>query len=226
MSPYQIQTWVSKKKKQDLAANYGLAAASLVSGVIVLFITFWVTYGVIYVAADGFSAVSNLLANFKFQIVHSVRLIFSGVFVLALFLQYLRTNPEYWREYPTDEKDFGLLMKETLGDYRVLSPILSHPKTVSKGVADVLLTGPRLVFGSWGRIKQAQQLKGMDETICAEALALIYSRPDAVPYEELCSKGWGRSLAALKTWDGVYFLEAGLLLSDELRTEFTNLSVS
>jgi hypothetical protein len=202
MSTERIRIWIGQKKDHGVAANYFFAASSLVFGVLVVLLTFWITYFVIYMAADGLSALCDLVIEKRFHVTHTARLMLSGVFVLVLFLQYFRTAPSYWKEVPTDEKDFGPLMKATLGDYAALSPVLSHPKTVAKSVADVLLTGPRLVLGSWGKLNEARRLKGMNETACAHVLALVYSRPDAVPYEELCSAGWGRQLLDLKTIDG------------------------
>jgi hypothetical protein len=220
----RIRIWVSEKKSRGVAANYLFAVASFIFGVLVVFLTFWITYFVIYVAADGLSALCDLVTNQRFHLSHLTRLILSGLFVLILFLQYLRTAPSYWREYPTDERDFGVLMKATLGDYQVLSPVLSHPKTVSKAVADVLLTGPRLVFGSGLKLQQARKFKGMDEAACAQVLALVYSRADEVSYQELCAAGWGRQLMNLKAIEGIRFLDAGLVLSGDLRDELSQLN--
>jgi hypothetical protein len=218
-----MQAWVSKKKSRSVMANYFFAITSFGFGVLAVFFTFWITYFVIYIAVDGLSALSDLVTDHRFHLSRLARLILSGVFVLVLFLQYLRTRPSYWKEYPTDERDFGPLMKATLGDYQVLSPVLSHPKTVSKAIADVLLTGPRLVFGSWQKLQLAQKLQAMNEAACAEVLALLSSRTDAVSYEELCAAGWGRQLVDLKAIDGVRFLDAGLLLSEDLRNELCRL---
>jgi len=189
-------------------------------------LTFWIAYFVIYMAADGLSALCYLIFNQRFHVNHPTRLILSGVFVLLLFLQYFRTAPSYWKELPTDERDFGPLVKATLGDYEVLSPILSHPKTVSKAVADVLLTGPRLVFGTWQKLQEARRWKAMNEAACSQMLVLLYSRSDIVPYEELCATARGRQLPHLKAIDGVRFLETGLLLSDDLRNELSQLPAS
>src|SRR5262249_31745231 len=147
-----IEAWIRIKKDRGTTGNYLLAIFSLLGGLVTLFLTFWIAYFVIYLAVDGLSALCDLFFNFRFHIPDSARLVFSGVFVLVLSLQYFWTAPSYWTEYPTDEKDFGPLIKASLGDYQVLSPVLSHPKTVSKAVADVLLTGPRLFFGTWGKI--------------------------------------------------------------------------
>jgi hypothetical protein len=215
-----IRFWLKDKKRHDIAANYVFAVLSLVFGIIVVFITFWITYVVVYLGWDGLSALGDLLFSKRFVLTYPARLICSSVFVVLLFLYYFRMDPSYWREYP-QEQDFDPRVKEMLGDYKVFAPVLSRPQTSAKMAVDVLLTGPRLLANTWRRLQQARAVEKLDIDATARILALLHARNDAVPYEELRTTGMGPHLAGLKCVEGIDFLKVGLLLSEDLRNELS-----
>jgi len=91
-------------------------------------------------------------------------------------------------------------------------------------LADILLSGPRLVTGAWTLIRASSRLKQLDVDGCSQLLAFLASRPNAVPYEELREAGWEDLFAQSRNIEGVVFLEKGLNLSAELRKELASLN--
>src|SRR6267143_5803817 len=100
MNPDAIQFWVRKKKTHGCAQHALLGLLALSAGIVVLFLTFWFTYAIIWFGWGGVSAVSELLFSKKVYLTHGMRLLCSGVFVVLLFVQHFRTDPSHWGDYP------------------------------------------------------------------------------------------------------------------------------
>jgi hypothetical protein len=154
---------------------------ALIAWIVILFLTFWFTYAVIWFGWYGVSAISELVFSRKLHLSHELRLVLSGVFILLLFIQYFRTDPSYWGEYP--KRDYvtapGLQMQA--GVIGGLGFMLAYPGASANMVADILLSGPRLVIGAYRLVEKGFRLKNIDENRCAELLVLLYARNDAVP---------------------------------------------
>ena len=66
-------------------------------------------------------------------------------------------------------------------------------------------------------------MKNLDEGNCASLLSVLLSRTHVVTYDELKETGWESYLDQLHCIDGLEFLQKGLFLSEELRSELNNL---
>jgi hypothetical protein len=222
MNADSVKSWLKKKKARGAVSNCLLGALAFVAGVVVLFLTFWFTYAVIWIAWPGVSALSDLALGKKLHLSHGIRLVCSGVFIVLLFIQNLRTSPWHWGDYPHQDYSFALAGHHHPG---VMSPLvlLLHPGASANMIADILLSGPRLVTGGWNMVMEGLRLRRMDETGCAELLAFLAGRITAVPYDELRSAGWEEWFPHLRCIEGVVFLEKGLSLSSELRHELVTL---
>ena len=218
-----IKIWLKKNKSNRIAKNYFGAGLSFFGGIIVLTITFWLTYFVVWLASSGFFSVYELFFGTKLKLGSIYILIISGIFIVMLFVQYLKMDAWSWGRYSQEEFDVDPRLRSDVRELMPSVDILQHSGNAAKAIADVLVTGPRLLLGSLSQLKKISQIKRIKTDKCAEALTFIYSRTDAVSYEDVCAAGFGEQLQQMKQIDGVCFLKSGLFLSDELRNEFNNL---
>lgn len=220
-----LKSWLCQKKTTNSAVYVSLGAGSLLLGLFVVVFTFWFTYGIIWFGGWGVSAFSELAFGHKILISHHLRLILSGVFVVLLFVQHFRTNESYWSEYP--EEDYGIspgIQVAAGGVGGGLATMLAHSGTSAKMVTDIMLTGPRLVTGSFGLVAKGKRLRKIDVEGCAKLLLFLLQSPHVADYGELRAAGWGNWFGQLRNIDGVLFLEKGLLLAPELKHELFALS--
>jgi hypothetical protein len=213
---FAIQQYLARWKVKSSVSYALLGAAVLVAGVVLVFLTFWATYGILWFISPGLRALADLTLNKKVSIPHTARLIGSGVFVLLLFVQYFRTNPWYWQEYPKEDLEMAEKAEIVFG---AAGAILSRPGTSAKMIADLLITGPRLVASGCRTATTAIRIVRLDPVGCARLLAYMLARDGTVPYEELRAAGWEPWLGQLRCLGGVRFFEKGLSLSDELKQE-------
>jgi len=221
METFSVQTYVAKWKTRSIVSHALLALVGVLAGMVVLFLTFWFTYAIIWFGCYGVSAASELVSGKRVRLSHEARLICSGIFLVLLFVQHFRTNPSHWGDYP--RRDYaavpGLPMHaRTTGS---LLWMLAYPGASANMVADLLLSGPRLVVGSWRLAGEISLIKKIDAASCANLLGFLLQRGRAVPYEELREAGWEPWFEQLRRMEGVIFLEKGLSLSDELRAELS-----
>lgn len=218
-----IQRWLRRKRTAGVGIYGLLSLGALLGGIVVLFLTFWLTYAVIWVGGEGISAVVELLFRQRLALPHGWRLVGSGVFIGLLFLQHFRTDPWHWGDYPKGDYAAAPGLASQAGVAGGLAVLIAYPGASANMIADMLLSGPRLVTGAWGLLTKAVRLRRLDEPVVAQLLAFLCSRAGAVPYEELQQAGWAEHLPPLRCLEGVLFLEGGLSLSAELREELGEL---
>jgi len=216
-----IKAWLKRKQSSGATSRILLALVMLVAGLVVLFLTFWFTYAIIWSGFQGVSAISSLAFSRELQLAHEWRLVTSGGFLVLLFVQHLRTSPWYWGNYP-ERDDYSPIAGHVLGPFA----LLRYPGASANMIADILLSGPRLVTGTWTIIQESRRLKQLDVAGSSQLLAFLASRPNAVPYEELRQAGWEDWFAQLRSIEGVVFLEQGLKLSADLRKELAGLEAN
>ena len=223
MNPDKLKRWLRKKKNSGLVLGCLLGVLAFCSGIVLLFLTFWLTYGIIWFGGFGLSALSELFGGGKVHISHAMRLGRSGLFLVLLFIQHFRTNPSYWGEYPDRNYVAAPGLQAASGLVGGLATMLAYPGASANMVADILLIGPRLVTGSFRMVAQGLHLRRLDEEGCTQLLALLYTRVHCVQYEELTAAGWDAWFGQLRCIDGVEFLQKGLMLSADLRSELNEL---
>jgi len=101
-----IEQRLSSWRRTKGCLGTGAAAFPFLVGLVVVFLTFWLSYGIIWVSWVGLAANPELIWAKRFHLVHEYRLLFSGIFVVMLFVYYFRTSPRYWNDY--DLHDFAL----------------------------------------------------------------------------------------------------------------------
>lgn len=220
MNPNAVCTWLKKKKNTGFAGYSLCGLLALALGGLVVFFTFWFTYAVVFAANFGVSAILELALNKQFFLSHQSRLFVSGIFVALLFLQQFRTSRWRWGDYPKGDYSSAY---STRGHFGAIGTILLHPAASANIIADLLLIGPRLIDGARVLIFQSLQMRRLDEPGCAQLLAFLHARGGVVPYEELKEAGWEPWFSQLRHIEGVVFLQHGLNLTQDLKTELNQL---
>ena len=223
MNPDTLKLWLRKKKTSGLVLGCLLGLLAFCSGIVILFLTFWLTYGIIWFGGFGISALSELFGGGKVHISHNIRWGCGALFVVLLFVQHFRTSPSYWGEYPDRDYVAAPGLQAASGLLGGLATMLAYPGASANMVADILLTGPRLVTGSFKMVAQGFRIRRLDEEGCSQLLALLYTRVHCVQYDELTAAGWDAWFGQLRCIEGVEFLQKGLMLSGDLRNELNAL---
>jgi len=223
MNSGTIKIWLQKNKSRKIVNTYFATGLSLVSGIVTLVFTFFLTYFVVWLASSGFLSIYELFFETKLKLGSSYLLVISGVFMVMLVIQYLRMDSWSWGRYSKDEFDIDPRLESDIRQLVPVVDILEHSGNGAKAIADILVAGPRLLLGSITSLKEISNINRIEIDKCSEAIYLIYSRTNYMSYEEFCAAGYGKQLQQLKRIDGVCFLKVGLLLSDELRIELNNL---
>lgn len=223
MNQEAVKVWLKRKKSSGATARCLLAFAALLAGALVLILTFWFTYAVIWVCVPGVSAVSELAFSKKLKLAHEWRLVVSGVFLLLLFMQHFRTDPHYWGDYDKDDYVSAPGLQAHAGVMGGLAFLLAYPGPSANMIADILLSGPRLAMGSWRLWRESRRFGELDEDGCSRLIAFLASQHSAVAYGELREAGWEEWFGQLRCIEGVIFLEKGITLSSELRVELSKL---
>jgi hypothetical protein len=134
-----------------------LSILAFAAGLVVLFLTFWFTYAIIWFGMLGVSAASELLFNKRLALSHPWRLAVSSLFILLLFFGNARTNREYLSDYARrDYRGQGIGMQAGL--LGALGSLLAYPQESSKMISDLLFTGPHLIACSWRTLTRAIHL--------------------------------------------------------------------
>jgi hypothetical protein len=225
-----VDDWLRKRFAQEAVLSVFMGVAAIALGVIVVFLTFWLAYAVMWILGQALSAVTQLVANKKLPWPHWLRLAGAAGFMVLLFRQHLRTSPwtrgSYADADATPEGGFdelGGLIALHGGALLSLGQLLRYPTASSRMIVEILETGPRLLTGARGLFRQADALRRMDTAGCAWVLTFLIGRAGCMPREELMAAwpdaDWPRLWTQLRLIDGLVFLEKGISLTEDLRNE-------
>lgn len=224
VSMISIEKWLKKKLRIEAARNLLLALLSLAGGLVVLTITFFFTYAIVWFCVNfGASAVSQLVVSKPLHITPPQILIACSIFLVLLFIGNARTSRDYLSNYTvTHPASPALINAAGLGGS--LLTLLANPDVSGKMITDILYTGPRLIVGSVKAFLRFTQLMAIDTSGCAHALKLLQESPQRVPCTELAEQLAGhnvvRVFSQLHAIDGVLFLNTApptVTLTDDLR---------
>lgn len=213
--------WLGQKARALSNQGMVLALVCLVLGAIVLFLTFWIVYAVIWLAFDW------LVPH-----THGVRLVLTAGVVILLFVLNATTHRRHLEEfsYVTGTKNPkavhlyipGVGMGSTINP---LSP--EYAQSIAKVIAAWVLFGPRLLTESVRSFVEARRYRTVDLTGCAAILELLADRGERVPFADIAKvipPGHDLTivLGQLRWFDGILFLKkepAGLTLTEEFLRE-------
>jgi hypothetical protein len=229
MTTELMQHWLMKKLRRHIFGCWLGAALALVAGAVVLFITFWLAYCILSVAALGISALTEICFNHKFQLGHTWRLTLVGLFLVALFVEWLRRSPWDLGDYdmPTSRTPpRGVIWVG--GTFGAFGALLANPQASATFITELLYSGPRLVLAVPSLVREACRSTRRNLPLCARILALLVSQGRAVSYQDLTESYPGMDGARLRNDLGwipdLVFLENSLSMTDEMRKELGHLA--
>jgi hypothetical protein len=223
MNTDSLRTWLKGDKSRRMVGKCLAAGFSFVGGVFIVIMTFGAACVVAWIATYGFCSIVELVSGVKWHVACGWFVMMSGVFVILLFIKAVRMDSWVWGRYARKEWDIDPRLRS---DIEMLLPsvqVVKHSGLAAKVIAVVLVTGPRLVLGSFGKVREFFQILKMDVSKCAAALDFILSRTGSVSYEEFCEAGLGEQLKHLRNIEGVQYLKDRLSFSDELKTKLNQL---
>ncbi len=215
------QSWFSAKHKQMVLLSVFGAVGLFLLGGLLLYVTFWVTYGITSYCVHWFMPLSHMGLS-----------VWSIVFIGLLFWGNHRTDRSYLdRAEAGGGLIHGLMIMVSAMDTFGNAQRLTRSEGVSSGTfvrlcVTVLYSGPRCIVGAVRLIRRWRFLTTLDVPGCCDVLAVLLANPGRVPFEKLGEEcpntDTQRACAALMLIDGVVNLPskpAGLTLTDTLREQ-------
>jgi hypothetical protein len=220
-------TWLKKWRATQAAGALFFCSLSLVSGAVILFLTFWFAYAIIFVSVEGASAASQLIFNHALMMPHGWRLVCAGVFIVLVIIESARTPNEELTDYPRESYPFGARLAWMSGIVSLLM-MLKYRRASSQIIRQCLFVGPRLEAASWRYWVRFLRLLRLQSDSCAAALACLAAGEESMTLTELAGKlpvQAGRDLAAnLGLIEGVVLVGhevTRFALTDDFRTELS-----
>ena len=221
-----IEPWLERKLRLAAVQDRLVAGLALGLGAVVLTITFFFTYALVWFVVNfGASALWQLVASHSLHISHQEILVVCWVFLGLLFLGNARTSREYLSDLSLDQAAPPALVWHA-GVAGALSALAFNPDASAKLITDILYTGPRLVVGGIKAWRRSFLRKQVDTAGLAQALMILRESPGRVACAELAGHLAGFEadtvLAQLRGMEGVMFLNGqppAVKVSEELRLE-------
>lgn len=220
MSDERVQIWLEKKLAHEARQNLILAFCLLVGAGAVLAFTF-----------AGFYTFSFFVfwRVFRFHLDACWWFAFSGL--VLLFIANKVTDREQLTEYEVESMDGGPVRTFYLphiGIVSNLNPFSSaNAQAFVKILADLVLTGPRLVTVAWQTFKRSGRLRQADVSTLAHVFTLLLSAGKRVSLAEILPQlghcDPSQVFRQLAEIEGVVFLNSpppGISLTADLRQEF------
>jgi len=225
MTPEAIQRWLERRIAWHIAGCWGGAVLSLLAGIFVLYLTFLLTYIVLFIGEDGVSAIMRLFFDREFHLSQGWRLVLSWLFVMALCIEWVHHSPRDLGNYDKTNATPGA--RALVPFFGVSSLLLVNAQASATIITGILYIGPRLVVGALPLAREACRSRNLETAECARVLQLLASRQKAVTYEEfstlLPNANWEMIKNGLARIPGVVFLEKGFGLTDDLRKHLCGL---
>lgn len=219
----RMNNWIERKFRRQGWVSCLLSPMALALGLVVMFLTFWLFYALVFIMALGVSSAVTLFTGRDAMLTHNWRLVASGLWLPWVIVGYWRNPLEDLAPMPrANYVNAGYLVYRG-GAAASFAVMLAYPQATGLLLRDLFSTGPKLVHGGIWLWRQGRGMLGIDTVLCATILEYLEREPDAVPYEELESfvshPDFERACHQLHAIDGVVFLEKGLGLTSDLREE-------
>jgi len=196
---------------------------AFLAGLLVVFLTFWLFYALIFVMAGGLSAGWEIITSTKFKLSHPWRLAAAGGWLLWVCLGYWRRPNSNMDPLP---KASYVAWSPTLhggGTPAGLIMMAAYPGATAHLLRDLFQTGPRLIHGAIALWRMVAPLKAIDPEFCAEYLGRLARASGVVTWEDLQAVHGPEhvpiAVEQLRAVEGVVVLNKGLSLTSDLRRE-------
>lgn len=220
MSDERVQIWLEKKLAREARQHVVLALILLVGATAVLAVTFAGAYTM------SFFVFWRL---FRFQV--GVCFWFAAAVIVLLLIVNAFTDHEKLTEYEVETLDGGPVQTFYLPQVGIVSNLnpfsAANAQAQVKILADLVLTGPRLVTAAWQTFKRSGRLRHMDVPVLAFVFTRLLSAGKRVSLAEILPQlgHCDPSLVfqQLHEIEGVVFLNSpppGISLTADIRAEF------
>jgi hypothetical protein len=212
-----IAVWLRRRCRLMVLLNVAGSVASLLLGLLALFITFWVIYVGLYIAVNWIIPHS-----------HDTRwwlsaALLTTLFVICIFTDLRWLERDFLASAAADYDEFTFAVAQVLGYPGMGTSAMTWVRFVSY----LVCTGPRLVMQSPRLARQAARQHTFDVAGCAAVLRFLSRKDQRVPYEdtdEVIPAGHEgkRVYRHLRSLQGVIFLKSdppGLSLTSTFRNE-------
>jgi len=216
-----------KKKVAVQATFYSLASmASFGLGIVVLAITFFVSYAIVWFGFNyGVSAVSDLVFGKSLHLSSSRITIVCSLFLILLFIENIRTSREYLDSYSL-KQPVSPSLTVMAGVTGALITLLANSDASGKIIADLLFSGPRLIIYSVSALHRALRFLQINVQGCSKALMVLFGKTSRISLNELAVSLQGFNpvniLFQLQEIEGILFIAkdpTGITLTEDLRSE-------
>src|SRR5439155_4639132 len=130
-----FKKWLKRRVAREAAANVFLASLALAASVVVLGITFFFSYAVVWFGFNlGVASFSRLLFNSSVHISHPMILLVCWVFVVLLFIGNARTSREYLDTLP--KRNYVPSASMPGGVFGALGTLLAYPGASARMITD------------------------------------------------------------------------------------------
>jgi hypothetical protein len=225
-----LEDWLRRRLLRDANLCLLLSPLAVLGGLLVLFLTYWFSYAVIWLVSQVIVAIPELLFGTRWELKHNARLWSAAAFLVLLVVSYLRSDRRHavsYGDFDDDPSNFGVAMARFGTGSGRAGLLLLHPGVSARMIVDLLFIGPRLLFGGSNLLRESGRARSANTNTGSRVLWTLLSQPRKVSYEELSSLYPAPELTqafhALRLIPGVVFLELGVTLTDELRRELTAL---
>jgi hypothetical protein len=213
-----LKTW---RRKQCLTVVF-LSLLAILAGLVVLFMTFWFAYAMVFIGTQGFSALSELFSGPKLSLTHGWRMALSSFFIGVLLIGNARRAAEppeegFQRRYSPLSLT-GMLESEVL--------LFRNPVTSARWISYLLSFGPQLIFGGVRLFLRGLRFLRFEVEVLGPLLEFMLFKPSSIEREELLEVfprlDLDKAVAELLMIDGVITLGAEanrLTLLDTFRAE-------
>jgi hypothetical protein len=227
--PTLLQKWLKKKLALQIFGCLAMSFFAFAVGIVVLIITFFFSYAVVWFGMLGISAFSELVFAKALHLSSNCIFIICSLFLILLFIENFRTSREYLNSYVLQNPvSPGTIVIAGLGG--ALIALLANPDASGKIISDMLFVGPRITTYSVLALRRAFRLIRTDLETASETLMILVRRLHRTSVNELSKLLFGRDpmkvLFQLQEIGCVLFLSkepAGVILTEEIREELNRL---
>jgi hypothetical protein len=205
-----VEAWLEKRLRAALAWNAVGVVGFLLTGLVVLFVSFWVTYGVIW-----------FISSSVYPLSHHVRLLIAALFMILVVVVGIRQNREDVE--PLDrqlrvahEMDIELTPYSRFGisyQTEAVKAAAFEIRSVASVINYILCGGVILILSSWRRVSLFRRMKDIDREQCARVITLLKTAAKRQSFVEIVEKLPG--LNPVKVFDDLSYIEGVIFLANE-----------
>ena len=219
--------WLRNKVRTERVWRVAAMSSSLLAGVLILYVSFWITYGVIWIIASSF-----------FPLKREVIALLASAFMVLVVVVGVRHNladldPLQRQVRMARDMDITLTPYSRYGiscNTNALKAGLFEVRSLAAVINYILCGGVKLVFSAVAQWRRFRRLAHIDVTAAAQVLGLLYTAGRRLSFAEILEKlpeiNPVRVSYDLRCLAGVLFLSndpPGLALHPDLKEELYTL---